>query len=1042
MLAAHRATAGNRPLLWAGDYNEDRQGSLVTAAEAFHGQPIPGYVGQPTRWRGSETIDHLLSNRLDLVSKATILKTKISDHKPLMTQLTQTWSEETLRSTLTKQHTWETPPGHTSEAWQKHLDNVWLEQAQSTDRRSLATAIDQGENVDQTWTLFLTCVHQCFRVAAATVGQPTDTSMRTAFESWQSKASRAKAKLGETSLKQIARRQTRDPGTMQQRKATNWMHRAIRLQQLLSITTPQAAQERARLVAKLRLPRSIAYSHDNLQQYLQTQVDTTFQNIKQQQQQEQGERLQQWRTAMRQNRNSRRKWIDKANVCTNPTIVQNDQALTSHKAVLQAIREHWENIWAGPAEPNVREERKSFVLDLLPDSAPTRGRPSEQEFLAKRGKLKGSPGPDAWTVSELRMLPQAVAQTFIRITQQWEQTGRTPTVLQRTRQINLIKPGKIKNNTIEAKHLRPISVSSLWWRWWSSAWATSELLRDWRSQTLPGYILGGPGSEGCEQITHNCLQQFQQKGYLCSLDYSFAFDTIDPLTAAQAMGKIGLPEGLWRVLCHQWSNQSRLMQWSTSSSPEWLSTTISVPQGDPCSPLALNVFMWAGCRYVANQAPARGEDRAMAVYMDDRTWTASTPQVLLRTLRAWGEFSNRAGLKENAEKTQLCGFAAKHSKVLNDYVQNNHTDLVDAVVPTATVLGVSTIGGKRRRMTAKEEQRIAEATSVVRRIALLPTSARSKSADVQSMAVAKAAYGWIGRRPTQKACEGFNQAVNRITGSFKFASPHLRRVLQGGSLHLEAVVGVRQLLLWAKAAAAVPVQERPREWPGLPSPLEKQVKDFMKQHGWQSVRRRYGSFRHSALRAQLDIPQVWQSRDKKQWSHLARESFRHFHWLKHLASARRDVPELRGCNYHQQRMSVVRDLFYASSGSQKAVLLGSVFSPAAFAARPQAHADLQQCIWPGCQEKGTWRHICWECQARPAGAPCRPEDPLTARYGWPAVNSLDDREALMWMTKVTDELWTQRHSWQAPQHSDHSQQQQHTWWSARRKYAVGSQTSR
>ena len=46
---------------------------------------------------------------------------------------------------------------------------------------------------------------------------------------------------------------------------------------------------------------------------------------------EQGERLQQWRTAMRQNRNSRRKWIDKANVCTNPTIMQNDQALTSTK---------------------------------------------------------------------------------------------------------------------------------------------------------------------------------------------------------------------------------------------------------------------------------------------------------------------------------------------------------------------------------------------------------------------------------------------------------------------------------------------------------------------------------------------------------------------------------------------------------------------------------------------------------------------------------------------------------------------------------------
>ena len=80
--------------------------------------------------------------------------------------------------------------------------------------------------------------------------------------------------------------------------------------------------------------------------------------------------------------------------------------------------------------------------------------------------------------------------------------------------------------------------------------------------------------------------------------------SFDAKAVTSAMQQLGVPAALATVLCAQWTNQKRLLQWRQSTGPTVLCTDMAVPQGDAMSPLALNVCMYAGARFVEQQVPA------------------------------------------------------------------------------------------------------------------------------------------------------------------------------------------------------------------------------------------------------------------------------------------------------------------------------------------------------------------------------------------------------------------------------------------------------
>ena len=221
--------------------------------------------------------------------------------------------------------------------------------------------------------------------------------------------------------------------------------------------------------------------------------------------------------------------------------------------------------------------------------------------------------------------------------------------------------------------MRPINVYSLWYRLWSSTWAKSQLIKTWRCETLPSAISGGPGSAGTEVLK----------------------------AVTQAMMPLGIPARLVQVLCEPWTNQKRLLQWRRSTFPAMLRTDILVPQGDAMSPLALNICMYAGLRFVEKTAPAEPACRMQHVYMDDRTWTASSPPLFICTLHTRHRFSELAGSCENLDKTQLTCATEQSKKALQPHFCTQ-PDLRSKICQQACILGF--VIGKSKACHPKEAE--------------------------------------------------------------------------------------------------------------------------------------------------------------------------------------------------------------------------------------------------------------------------------------------------------------------------------------------------
>ena len=258
------------------------------------------------------------------------------------------------------------------------------------------------------------------------------------------------------------------------------------------------------------------------------------------------------------------------------------------------------------------------------------------------------------------------------------------------------------------------------------------------------------------------------------------------------MKQVGLPHGLANVLQAQWSNQKRILQWRQSCYKHPLRTPMAIPQGDPMSPLALNILMWAGQRYVETQSPCTPGDPLHVVYMDDRAGTSTTPRLLLHTLDTWRQFSAAVGLKENIAKTQLTYSTPAARQALEQQLVNR-PDLQSSITTSACVLGSCTTG-TARQLHPKEQQRLEEAGKLCAKIRFLPTDYQPKLHAARSLAVSKASYGWVAFTPSLAELDRFTATVR----STSRASKHLRQMLFGGIRSLDVVIGVKQVALWGK----------------------------------------------------------------------------------------------------------------------------------------------------------------------------------------------------------------------------------------------------
>ena len=207
----------DRPWVWSGDFNQelDKDGDFQEVAWAMQGKPIVGLRGTATRWNSKKTIDHIYSNRIEMIRRFHVWDLKVSDHKPLCFSLKYNWKEEIHRLVLPPIGRWNCPGGLTQEKWSEELAQAW---AESERTKTLLSHLESPNNVDVNyeWNLFNQALCHVFQTVEHKLG--TDEAGTSSFP---------KTNKGRSAqVVRVSKRFKVDHGTMKSRKRLNFMARA------------------------------------------------------------------------------------------------------------------------------------------------------------------------------------------------------------------------------------------------------------------------------------------------------------------------------------------------------------------------------------------------------------------------------------------------------------------------------------------------------------------------------------------------------------------------------------------------------------------------------------------------------------------------------------------------------------------------------------------------------------------------------------------------------------------------------------------------
>ena len=448
----------------------------------------------------------------------------------------------------------------------------------------------------------------------------------------------------------------------------------------------------------------------------------------------------------------------------------------------------------------------------------------------------------------------------------------------------------------------------------------------------------------------------------------------------------------------------RYLEYDNHVHPQILISS-GVPQGCPIAPLTLATWMSSGATAVqslmqseANVTAEASRQAVTRIYMDDRSWIDSNYDRALQRATQWHTWSARVGLRESLEKIQAC---AKPSR-LQDIARQDRPDWT--IQDTVKVLRVS-LRPKRMANTRLEQSRLYSSLSRAKILSCLPVPYHRKIELYRMFVVPKALYGWIVRFPTKADSNKIFNALSRMTGTNRMANPLIRSIIYGGACHLQILLAIRlfkRLCRMRCRGTAV--------WTNVPGTPSKKFRDWLKDWGWREI-----------------SPWIWQRNahtlcvpvrtEVDTYCHQIRMAWRHELLRKWAGGKRHEAEEWRRLTSPLQMktemenvdLEAVRRIFMTSEASSRAVLLGSVVSPAWMG---RAHAD-EDPLCPWCTRAGNFLHIAWQCRAFPLSAsrPIKPSSWLLSRFGWPQTSTSSHQQQIIlrWLASVQEQIWLVRH---------------------------------
>ena len=987
--------------------------------------------GKPTRFEGEETLDWFVAGG-DCVARLSWkqqIQKHLSDHIPIECGL-QVGNVSCAKGRLKSGPKWTKPDGLTAKEWQKALDEAWTESSsQCQALQDLLQLQRAGDvQVQRDWDLYMIGLNDCYRRGITRVlEQSSDDAIRQSCTKLLRQAGTSSGRKGCTAKHQwvnTAKPCTGDfADTEAQRKINRRLARlyeALALARKLVCNGGSMTRQLCDLRSKLwpRHATDTPASPADMTAACRRDIAHAKDQRERLRQQGQQEALRAWKERVRApSMKGLSRWLTGKDQDQGAVNVYDSHGVAeTSDDTCRRIVKHWQTVWkeqCREGQPTPWQVADRLVQDFGP-ARQAEWTSVTVDDLAKAAKnSSGTAGPDQWSSDELKYLPREAIVIWHALSLEWMNRGQLPAQLRETRMTNLVKPSRVEDNRrLHAKHTRPISIMSTFWRIFASA--QCHKARAWIVANLPDEIGAKPQGAGAEELVSELQDQFAiEGGYIASLDFSQCYDHLTATASTEFLRRVGWPPQLCRLMQLAWSHR-RWVSWQGHTAEEPMEADV-VPQGCPLAPLTLMAWTTAGLRWV-EQGVTDGSDSLTRIYMDDRTFWCRTWTGLRERIERWAEWSDRTALLENRAKTQVIGKTAHNKRELQDVCDPSW------IKREAKVLGATTVSTGRRADSDLETQRF---TKALRRVALLRSTGLSWTSmfrAYQSFVNSIASYGWIGKLPTQTKADMLFRGFTRATGyQQRMANLTLRKVLYGGALDLRIKAGLglfrkvarrRHKSLEAQAAGREALQFR---WQNKAATTVGLLRRWLASDGWTETR-----------------PWVWKhtnahSRPADSVISLERRNFRVpklEHAIRHLWRAqqflswslgdRHEARDLVGRGGLRQVLRDFEDIDLMrtrrqleTSGACRAVLLGSVVSDAWLAVAMQQSDTCALCHG----EAGHWHHVCWQCPQTADTRGPKPPNLLTARFGWLRRGQYrQDLQTLRHLTSCVARVWQTRHA--------------------------------
>ncbi|CAE7814444.1 Pol [Symbiodinium sp. CCMP2592] len=366
--------------------------------------------------------------------------------------------------------------------------------------------------------------------------------------------------------------------------------------------------------------------------------------------------------------------------------------------------------------------------------------PADVRSAAARQRHK-APGPDGWRGSELEHLPEAALQTARDLFAQVEAGQDWPAQLGHWKQVHLQKPNKELGALAS---LRPISLSSVWYRIWSGI-----RVRPWLAQVLPDEQHGSVRRKG----VHTALALLElgkdpmragRDGcfrFIGAADLAKAYDSLGAEFCTRDLGRMGVPASLLQA----WDRAWRV-------------------QGDAASPMALCAVISEALVRVKRHAAALGGQHLHRVYLDDRSWITSNADLCASIGRRWKHEMGHVGMAECRSKAEYAatgGLAAQTA--LQETLEQSGT--VGTVVERPKVLGTRLQLTRAHTGPSEDEtKRLNTAQYLILEAAALPVTRHQALFFAKSTGMAVAtSCGW-SRLPNLQELQKLQRAIDACHG--------------------------------------------------------------------------------------------------------------------------------------------------------------------------------------------------------------------------------------------------------------------------------------